>query len=123
MGKRRYLILLWLKTKNVAMEYVESLDFLRTVRALYKHDKCEVVDMGDFEERKAGAEEQEPKRRRLRPWATKIRCTETGEVWPSIAECSRRTGIAFFSLNNACKTGREVYGRHFEYIREENGDK
>jgi len=123
MNKKRYLVFLFLKAKNVAMEYAENLDFVRTIKALYRHDKAEVIDMGTFGDEPEEKPEPAPKKRRPRPWATKIRCVETGEVWPSIAECQRKTGIAFFSLNNACKTGKPVYGHHYEYIKEENGNK
>lgn len=123
MSKKRYLVFLFIKAKNVAMEYIESMDFLRTIKALHKHDRVEVVDLEEFGEVLKDEPSPEPKRRRSRPWATRIRCVETGEEWPSIAECSRRTGIAFFSINKSCKSGEEVYGLHYEYINEEKNGK
>lgn len=120
MGKKRYLVTLWHKCKNVALLPVDNLDVLRTIRSIYKHDKVEVVDMETFEEKKPEKKESEPKSRKrtMRPWAMKIRCVETGEQWSSIAECQRQTGISFFSLNSACKTGKPVGGQHFEYVRD-----
>lgn len=127
MSKKRYLVLVWLKAKNVAMEYVESLDVIRTIKKLYKHDKVEIVDMEPFEEKPKEAEgtNKQPlgtkkSKGRTKGWATKVRCVETGEIWRSVAECHRRTGYGFFQLNSACTTGRDLDGKHYEYYREYN---
>lgn len=120
MSKKKYLLLFWLKSKNVAMEYVENLDVIRKLKRLYKHDRCEIVDLDGFGEE--DLPEEKPEVKELKPhhtgWATKVRCVETGQVWRSVAECHRRTGYGFFQLNSACATGRELDGRHYEYYRE-----
>lgn len=121
MSKKKYLVLFWLKTKNVAMEWCENLDVLHTFKRLYKHDRCEVVDMETFEEK---PKKEDPVARKKivhsKGWATQVRCVETGEIWRSVAECHRRTGYGFFQINSACTTGRDLNGRHYEYYRAAN---
>lgn len=115
MSKKRYLVLLWLKAKNVTMEYVENLDVVRTLKALHRHDRCEVVDMEDFAENSII---DTPQRRVTQPepssWATRIRCEETGEEWDSVAECHRATGISFFRLTASIRRGKTINGLHFK---------
>lgn len=110
--------MVWHKCKNVALLYVENLDFVRTIKALYKHDKVEVVDMDTFEQKEEKREPLTKKMPKKKPWASRVRCVETGEEWPSVAECARCTGIAFFSVNSACLKGKEVNGKHYEFIKD-----
>lgn len=116
--------MVWHKAKNVALVYAENLDVIRTIKKLYKHDKVEIVDMEPFEKTEIKEEKKAPvvkkSKGRLKGWATKVRCVETGEVWRSVAECHRRTGYGFFQLNSACTTGRDLDGKHYEYYREKN---
>lgn len=125
MKGKKYLVLLWHKCKNVAMCYAENLDVIKTIRAMHKHDDCEVVDMEMFAPSLSDdslVPDDSPEQV-SRSWATGIRCVETGKEWESLAECRRQTGIGFFVLNSACQTGRDVNGLHYEYVPKYNKKK
>ena len=49
-------------------------------------------------------------------WEKKVVCIETGEVFPSIRECSRCHGIIYRSLVNAIKSGNSRNGLHFALV-------
>jgi hypothetical protein len=50
-----------------------------------------------------------------------VRCIETGEVFPSIAEANQKLGKARRSgvISNAIRCGSRAYGYHWEYIDEQ----
>ena len=50
-------------------------------------------------------------------WEKKVVCIETGEVFPSIRECSRCHGIIYRSLVNAIKSGKSRKGLHFALVK------
>ena len=49
-------------------------------------------------------------------WCKCVKCVETGEVFPSIRECSRKFGIIYRSLVNALKSGNPRNGLHFVFL-------
>lgn len=49
-------------------------------------------------------------------WCKCVKCVETGEVFPSIRECSRKFGIIYRSLVNALKSGNPRNGFHFVFL-------
>lgn len=56
-------------------------------------------------------------------WEKRVVCIETGEVFPSIRECSRCHGIIYKSLYNAIKSGMPRKGLHFVYYGEDQKTK
>lgn len=52
-------------------------------------------------------------------WGKRVVCVETGEVFPSIRECSLYHGIIYKSLYNAIKSGMPRKGLHFAYYSED----
>lgn len=50
-------------------------------------------------------------------WEKKVVCIETGEVFPSIRECSRCHGIIYRSLVNAIQSGNSRKGLHFALVK------
>lgn len=56
----------------------------------------------------------------LKKLSKRVRCIETGIIYPSIKEASRQTGISDGSICSVCKGKREsVRGYHWEYVTEE----
>lgn len=55
-------------------------------------------------------------------WLKCVKCLETGEIFPSIKEASRKHGITYRSLYNAIKSGIERKGFHFVLFRGEVPD-
>lgn len=114
---KKYLVMVWRKSKNIALYYVDNIKKLRTIRALHKDAVVEVADMEPYEDCKEISVERkrEPVVER-KPWATRVRCIETGEEWESMAECQRKTGMTLFALTTACRTGKAAGSFHYRYV-------
>ena len=69
------------------------------------------INYGTGHERSSKAQTNDPKR------SHRIRCVETGEIFPSLMECSRSMGInpggISMVLSGKCKSSK---GYHFEYV-------
>lgn len=52
---------------------------------------------------------QEPKR----PWNKWIKCVETGQVFPTVRECSKQKGIPYMTIINCVKNGNATRNYHF----------
>ena len=48
-----------------------------------------------------------------RPWNKWIRCVETGQVFPTVRECSNQLGLPYKSVWNAINSGNARDGYHF----------
>lgn len=48
-----------------------------------------------------------------RPWNKWIRCVETGQVFPTVRECSNQMGIPYMTIINCVKNGNATRGYHF----------
>lgn len=48
-----------------------------------------------------------------RPWNKWIRCVETGQVFPTVRECSKQMGIPYMTIINCVKNGNATRGYHF----------
>ena len=55
-----------------------------------------------------------PKKQK-RPWNKWIRCIETGQVFPTVRECSDQLGISYKSVWNALNSGNARDGYHFVF--------
>lgn len=56
-------------------------------------------------------------RRRGEALSKKVLCIETGEVFPSTVEASRKTGIHFSNISNVCNGKRKsASGYHWRYV-------
>lgn len=48
----------------------------------------------------------------------KCKCVETQEIFSSIAEASRKTGIRYYSVFGAVESGRPIKGLHFIEVKD-----
>lgn len=48
-----------------------------------------------------------------RTWNKWIRCVETGQVFPTVRECSKQMGIPYTTIINCVKKGNATRGYHF----------
>lgn len=71
------------------------------------HNKVEVSKTGETLSEKA----KQPKR----PWNKWIRCVETGQLFPSVKECSIQLGLPYKSVWNALNNGFAWDGMHFVF--------
>ena len=57
-------------------------------------------------------------------WSKKIRCVETGVVYNSIKECSKKMGINHMTISNSAngKIKTTKCGYHFEFIHDSTAD-
>lgn len=49
------------------------------------------------------------------PWNKWVRCVETGQLFPSVRECSNQLGLPYKSVWNAINNGFARDGMHFVY--------
>ena len=71
------------------------------------HNKVEVLKMSETLPEKA----KQPKQ----PWNKWTRCLETGQLFPSVKECSIQTGLPYKSVWNALNNGFARDGMHFVF--------
>ena len=55
----------------------------------------------------------EPCQDQKRPWNKWIKCVETGQVFPTVRECSNQMGIPYMTIINCVKNGNATRGYHF----------
>lgn len=52
------------------------------------------------------------------PWNKWVRCVETGQLFPSVTECSNQMGLPYKSVWNAINNGCARAGYHFVFERQ-----
>lgn len=136
----KYLVSVFVDGKNVNSYFSFNLDDLITIKALHKNCDIQIFDLKAFvtfpqeqveiEIKKSGQRwkqsigntqtEKEPpvinvvKRDKVNKyWERPVKCVETGQIFPSIKECSERIGISHKSLWNAINSKKPRGGLHF----------
>lgn len=139
----RYLVSVFEGGKNIYSCFSRDLADLVTIRAIYRTGEIHVFDLDQFEtltERQVEEEvrrsgirwkrEMENLRRmktgkppppsapsrkqeRVHVWKRSVRCVETGQVFGTIRECSKATGIPYMTIFNCLKNRNATRGLHF----------
>ena len=141
MAVNNYLVSVFEKGKRVYSYYSEALDELCTIRAIYRDCEIQIFNVVECErlsERQVEIETTKACRRwknamsghkipiaeSVRPqaavkprtkkqWERQVMCTETGQIFRSIRECSDKTGIPYMTITNCIKNGNATRGVHF----------
>lgn len=143
MARNRFLVSVFDNGKNVNSFFSECLDDLVTIRAIHKGCEITIFDIEhfafltdeqvDIEVRKSGErwklsmercvqkeEETKPvpvvKEKRRKPkkyWERPVMCVETGQIFPSIRDCSEKTGIPYMTITNCIRRKNATRGVHF----------
>lgn len=110
--KNNYLVSVCKDGKVVGLYYSEYLYEMQTIRTLHRDCSIEVIQLNEVPNRPVRKQED------VRvPGRKPLRCVETGEVYSSVSECSRKTGIPVVSIYESVRWSIAAYGYHFEYIR------
>lgn len=141
--KHNYLVSVFAGGRNVNSYYSENLDDLVTIKAMHKDCEISIFDLNTFEtlskevvdaeiQRSRARWKRSPKKvcdkpgkNRVRKerikvskyWERPVRCVETGQVFPTIKECSEHLGVSHKSIWNAINSGRARHGLHFVNAR------
>ena len=126
MDENNYLISVTQDGKVVELYYSSDLRELSAIRAM--HQGCYVESMKLKEPAvKLPEYVSEGKRNRLsrngKPWANRVQCVETGEIWPSVVDCSKATGVALHAIYKSIHKGYNASGCHFSLIPPEEGER
>ena len=63
---------------------------------------------------------KDKRKKQKKYWERRVMCVETGQIFPSIRDCSEKTGIPYMTINNCIRRGNATRGVHFvNYSREE----
>ena len=140
--KHNYLVSVFVDGKNENSYFSENLDDLVTIKAMHKNCEISIFDLNTFEILSKGAIDAEirrsrerwkqspknacedPKKKRVRKerikvskyWERPVRCVETGQMFPTIKDCSDFLGISHKSIWNAVNSGRARHGLHFANV-------
>ena len=55
-------------------------------------------------------------------WNKTIRCVETGQIFPTIRDCSNKTGIPYMTIYNCVNNKNATRGLHFVLCEDEDGE-
>ncbi len=120
MCKTNYLISVSNGGKVVDLSWSKDLVELLTIKMLHPGSEIEVMKTSDFckEEIVIPAIPAMPFYRNGKPFANKVRCVETGNVFDSVMDCYRKMGINPVSIYKSIRTGNLAAGYHFEYFNQ-----
>ena len=134
-----YLVSVFVGGKNVYSYYSDTLDELVTIHALYRGGEISIFDLRSLvrltakqvqhEIRKSGMRWKRSLERVVevevlpppvtvgkpfkKRWVRCVKCVETGQVFPSIRECSKAVGIPYTTIVNCIKRKNATRGLHF----------
>ena len=112
MGKTNYLIAVIKEGKVVNLHWSEALKDFRTIKILNPNCTFEVI---------RPAKNVVEKTIHLKPYSRNrknpnmVRCIDTGEIYSSIRECSKKTGIPQVGIYQSIRKGCYARGVRFEY--------
>lgn len=116
--------------KVVDQHFLSSPDEVKTMEAVgrakgyetetYVIDCCSLSEKSESVENDI-AQSEEPSQQHKRPWNKWVKCIETGQVFPTVRECSNQMGIPYMTIINCIKNGNATRNYHFvvEYERTE----
>lgn len=142
MSTHNYLVSVFVDGKHINSYFSVCLDDLVTIRALHKGCEVSIFDLQDFttlskeqvenEIKKSGERwkkslERRPEKPVVRPsaqkkpkkkkskkyWERQVMCVETGQVFPTIRDCSEKTGIPYMTISNCIRRKNATRGVHF----------
>lgn len=142
MVKHNYLVSLFVSNKHVNSYFSVNLDDLVTIKAMHRNCEIDICDLQDFtimpkeqveyEIRKSGVrwkrsmerrkhdvsvvkpqKQSQPKEKRKKYWERPVLCVETGQIFPSVRDCSDKTGIPYMTIINCIRNGNATRGVHF----------
>ena len=103
--------------KVTELYYSEELNDLATIRAMHRGCVVETLRLTEFAEPEfsdyVSTEQRRKGRKGSGRWAHKVQCVETGEMWPSVVECAKSTGLPSWAVYKSIHQGYCAYGRHF----------
>lgn len=56
---------------------------------------------------------KEKRKKQKKYWERPVMCVETGQIFPSIRDCSEKTGIPYMTINNCIRRKNATRGVHF----------
>lgn len=120
MGRNNYMIVVTAGGKVTDLHWSKDLVELNTIRMMHPESDVEVVSVvadGSTQE-VLKSSNGKAYSRNGKPFANKVRCVETGDVYWSVADCSKKTGIPPVSIYKSIRTGNLAFGKHFVYCVE-----
>lgn len=139
--EHNYLVSVFVDGKNVNSYFSKNLDNLVTIKAIYtdceihifdyenfahltpEQVECEIVKSRERWKKSLGQlklvetiseQPDNPKKEKLKKyWERCVLCVETGQVFSSIRECSKKTGIPYMTISNCIKNKNATRGIHF----------
>ena len=139
--EHNYFVSVFIDGKNVKSYYSETLDSLPALKSLNKECEICIFDLRTYEvftKEQVEKEIHQSIMRRMKPkekasdiakrgnllkkppkvkpkkyWDRPVLCVETGQVYSTIKECSKRTGIPYMTISNCIKNGNATRGLHF----------
>lgn len=121
MVNKNFLIVVSDDGKVKGLHWSKNLVELNTVKMLYQGGEVEVmcaVGEGSEVENVGTVSAKSAFRRNGKPFANRVRCKETGEVYWSAQDCHKKTGIPIASIYKSIRCGHKAMDKHFEYYGE-----
>lgn len=116
MKEDNYLISIVCKGKIVELYYSHDLCELGALKAMHKDCDVEVLKIKEPDIPKPAFKPTGKLTRNGKPWANRVQCVETGLVYDSVVECSKKTGIPIWSLYKSVHKGYMASGYHFSLL-------
>lgn len=80
---------------------------------------CKVYDMSHTNKRIVLTDESDAKKMRPKVrWAKRVRCRETGEVWPTVSEFQKYIGLKRWALETKIRHQVPINGKTYEFFNE-----
>lgn len=104
--------------KVIEQLFLNMPDEVRTMEAVGRSKGYEtetfVIDLsGKVEKVESDITQTEQCQGQKRSWNKWVKCVETGQVFPSVRECSNQMGIPYTTIINCVKNGNATRGYHF----------
>ena len=115
----KYLVHFYKDGKVLEQEFCDTEEQVRVLQALARQKNYETEVFNMQRETKKGSPALIVTKKidiETETWEKQVVCIETGEVFPSVRECSRCYGIIYKSLYNAIKSGNSRNGFHFAFV-------
>lgn len=112
----RRLIIVSQGDKIVSLHFADERMSLNKVRERLGECTIEGCALPESDEPPMEPVKEPPVSRNGRPWANRVVCIETGEIYKSVVECSKITGISTWSIYKSVNRGFASSGFHFRLV-------
>jgi hypothetical protein len=115
----KYLVQFHKNGKIVDSDYCNTEDEIKVLQAMARSKGCEseVLCLAKGEETIVMSSpkltDSKKKPAAKEKWEKACRCVETGQIFPTIRDCSNRMGIPYMTIYNNIKNGNVSRGFHF----------